>query len=188
MKTQIQQYLNRHISLNESDLDLFYSHFEKRTYDKKEYLLKEEDTCQYKYFILDGLVRSFYVDEKGNEKITQFAIENWWVTNTESFALQTPSNISIQAVEETIVFRIKKEAFETLLVEIPSLERFFRIIAENMVMAIQRRYGFYMKMNSKHRYEHFVEWIPDFAQRVPLYMIASYLDITPEYLSQLRKG
>lgn len=188
MKSQIEKYLNRHISLSETEFNRFFDHFEKRTYANKEYLLKEEEVCHYKYFILDGLVRSFYIDEKGNEKITQFAIENWWVTNTESFALKTPSNISIQAIEVTTVLCIKKDSFETLLKELPALERFFRIIAENMVMAIQRRYGFYMKMNSKLRYQHFVEWIPDFVQRVPLYMIASYLDITPEYLSQLRKG
>ncbi|MBO3697917.1 Crp/Fnr family transcriptional regulator [Roseivirga sp. E12] len=188
MKTQLQNYFNRHISLTEAQFEEVYSCFEIKTYQKKDLLLREGEVCQHKYFIIDGLIRSYYIDDKGTEKITQFAIENWWVTNTESFALQRPSNINLQAVEETTVLRIKKDDLDVLLVEIPALEKFFRIVAENMVIAIQRRYGFYMKMNSKIRYEHFVEWIPDFAQRVPLYMIASYLDITPEYLSQLRKG
>ncbi|OEK00410.1 hypothetical protein BFP97_02275 [Roseivirga sp. 4D4] len=188
MKSQLRKYLERHITLSEDEFEAFYACFEQNTYQKKDFLLKEGETCRHKHFILKGLVRSFYIDEKGTEKITQFAIENWWVTNTESFALQKPSNIDIQAVEETTTLSINKVEFEKSLSQIPQLERFFRIVAENMVIAIQRRYGFYMKMNSKIRYEHFVEWIPDFAQRVPLYMIASYLDITPEYLSQLRKG
>jgi len=188
MKSQLRSYLNRHISLSEDEFEAFYACFEEKTYAKRAFLLKEGETCHHKHFILNGLVRSFYFDERGAENITQFALENWWVTDTESFVLQKSSNINIQAIEETTTLSVEKSELEKRLHQIPLLERFFRIMAENMVIAIQRGNDFYMKMNGKDRYEHFVHWLPDFAQRVPLYMIASYLDLTPEYLSQLRKG
>ncbi|WBL23856.1 Crp/Fnr family transcriptional regulator [Zunongwangia sp. HRR-M8] len=187
MKEQIRKYFSRYVEFSNSEIDDIYSKLTFKTIQKKDYILKEGQVCKNNYFIINGLVRSFYIDNKGNEKITQFALENWWITNMESFINQTPSLSSIQALEKTQILIFNKEDIENLYVSIPKLERLFRIITENMLIAIQRRNDIYLQMKSKDRYDNLISYFPDFTQRVPQYMIASYLEITPEYLSELRK-
>jgi CRP/FNR family transcriptional regulator, anaerobic regulatory protein len=188
MKEQIRTYFNRYVEFNDSEIDEIYFKLVSKTFKKKEYILREGQICKYKYFIITGLVRSFYIDHKEAEKITLFAIEDWWVTNMESFVNKTPSLVNIQALEPTTVLRLSKEALEELYVSIPKLERLFRMITENMLIAIQRKNDVYMQMKSKERYDDLIKTFPDFIQRVPQYMIASYLEMTPEYLSELRKS
>ncbi|OEK07564.1 hypothetical protein A8C32_17355 [Flavivirga aquatica] len=106
----------------------------------------------------------------------------------ESFILEKPSHLFIQALEDTTVLLITKENLELAYVNIPKLERVFRIITENMLIAIERKNEYYIKMGSKERYTSFISELKTFSQRVPQYMIASYLQITPEYLSELRKN
>lgn len=173
MKEQIKKYFNRYVTFNESEIDLFYSKLKTKTFQKKEYLLKEQSVCKYNYFIIKGIVRSFYFDTKGNEKITQFAIDNWWVTNMESFIKETPSNQNLQAIEKTTVFYLSKETLEELYIENSKFERLFRIITENMLIANLRKNDVFLQMKSKDRYTDFVNKLPDFIQRVPQYMIAS---------------
>lgn len=187
MTEQIKNYLNRYVVFDDREAEEFCSCLVSETYKKKDFLLKEGEVCRHKIFIQAGLVRSFYTGSNGNEQIVQFGIENWWVICVESFVKETPSEVNIQALEETTVFMISKDSLENLYHSVPRLERFFRIITENMLIALQRRDGYYMKMSSKERYEFLVKSIPDFVQRVPQYMIASYLEISPEYLSELRK-
>lgn len=187
IKEQIRKYFHRYVPFDDKELEEFCSCLRTATYKKKEYLLKEKEICRHKFFIASGLVRSFYTDRNGNEQIVQFGIENWWVTNMESFVKESPSEVNIQALEDTRVYMLSKGSLESLYVTIPKLERLFRMITEKMLIAIQRREGYYMKMSSKERYEFMLNEIPDFVQRVPQYMIASYLEITPEYLSELRK-
>ena len=188
MKEQIKKYFNRYVAFSEAELDLIYAKLTTKTFQKKEFLLKENAVCRHHYFILKGVVRSFYIDEKGNEKITQFAIDNWWVTHMESFIKETPSTLFIQAIEETTVLYLSKETLEALYISHPKLERLFRMITENMLIANLRKSDFFLQMRSKERYTIFAEQLPNFIQRVPQYMIASYLEITPEYLSELKKA
>jgi CRP-like cAMP-binding protein len=187
MKEQIKTYFSRYVNFSNSEIDEFYSKLVSQTFQKRDYILREGQICKSNYFIINGLVRSFYIDDKGNEKITQFALENWWVTNMESFINETPSFSTIQAIEKTEVLIISKEKLEKLYISIPKLERLFRIITENMLIAIQRKNDIYFQMKSKDRYTSLINHFPNFIQRVPQYMIASYLEITPEYLSELRK-
>lgn len=187
MKEQIKKYFNRYVEFKDTEIDEIYSKLIPKTFQKKDYILREGQVCKKNYFIINGLVRSFYIDNKGNEKITQFALENWWVTNMESFINQTPSLSFIQALEKTQILMLNKEDLENLYISIPKLERLFRIITENMLIAIQRRNDIYLQMKSKDRYDDLIKHFPNFSQRIPQYMIASYLEITPEYLSELRK-
>ncbi len=188
MKDQIKKHISRYVEFNDRETDELFSKLTQKTLKKKDYLLKEGQICKSNYFLINGLVRSFYIDNKGNEKITQFALENWWVTNMESYIKSVPSYSSIQAIEKTTVLIIDKEELDKLFKTIPKLERFFRMITENMLIAIQRRSDIYLQMKSKDRYDDLINNFPVFAQRVPQYMIASYLEITPEYLSELRKN
>jgi len=187
VKNQIKKHFSRYVEFNDSEMDEIFSKLTIKIFRKKEYLLKEGQVCISKYFLTSGLVRSFYTDNKGSEKITQFALENWWVTNMESYIKEAPSYVSIQAIEKTTALIIDKAALEKLFIKIPKLERCFRLITENMLIAIQRRNDIYLQMKSKDRYDDLIQNFPVFTQRVPQYMIASYLEITPEYLSELRK-
>ncbi len=188
MKQQLHNYLNRYVTFSEEEVNLFYNYLTPKTFQKKEYLLKEGDLCKDKFFITEGLVRIYKIDLKGKEKIAHFGIENWWTTNMESYILEQPSQLYIQALENTSVLSISKTNLEKAFKKLPKLERMFRIITENMFVAIERKNELYMKFSGKDRYQNLVDRIPDFAQRVPQYMIASYLDITPEYLSEIRKN
>lgn len=188
MKDQIRNYCHRYIDLTAAELDVFFNSLTVKNYQKKDYLLQEGEICKIQFFIVNGLTRSYYVNDKGQEEILQFGIENWWVTQTESFVKEMPSQLSIQTLEETVVLVLSKKVLEELYTSIPKIERLFRIIAENTLVADQRRSHFYMKLSSKERYLNFINSFPKFAQRVPQYMIASYLQITPEYLSALRKN
>lgn len=188
IKKQLQRYFGRYVHFTEDEFECIFEKLQVKTFAKKEFLLEKGQICRYKYFISKGLIRSFYIDEKGTEKITQFAIDNWWLTNMESFVREQPSTVYLQALEESIVYYIQKSELEYLYSKIPKLERLFRIITENMLIAQQRKSDIYLQMKSKDRYEDMVKHLPDFVQRIPQYMLASYLEITPEYLSELRKN
>ena len=108
-------------------------------------------------------MRQFRVEENDNESISAFGIENWWITNLDSFVNKTPTINSIQAIEETTVLQITNTQLKDLYVKVPQLERVFRIIAENTLIALQRKDEIYMKKSSKERYFVLVEQIPDFA-------------------------
>lgn len=188
MKNNVKKYFNKYVDFSDAEIDEIYAKLTLKTFQKKEYILQAGQVCKKKFFIANGLVRSFYIDDKGNEQITQFALEHWWITNMESFIHQTPSFSSIQALENTQILMLSKDDLEELFLSIPKLERLFRIITEHMLIAIQRRNDIYLQMKSKDRYHSLVNHFPSFIQRVPQYMIASYLKITPEYLSELRKN
>jgi CRP/FNR family transcriptional regulator len=185
-KELVTEYFLRYASVTSSEIECFFSLTEKRKLEKNEYLLSPESICRYHFFILEGLTRTFYVDANGNEKITQFGLESWWLTNWSSFKSQSISNSAIQAIEPTTVLQINKPNLELLLLEHPIFERIIRQIAENWLIAVQKRSEYYLNLNSKSRYEQFRTTFPEFAQRVPQYMIASYLEITPQHLSTIR--
>ncbi len=187
MKLQLKQYLDRYVTFDDNEIDIIFEKLSVVSIKKKTFLLNQGDTCHHKYFIIEGLLRLFNTDEKGDEHIEFFAIENWWITNLDSFVNETPSLSSIQAIEDTTVLCVTKNNLEELYAKVPKLERVFRIITENMLIAIHRKNEFYMKQNSSERYYNMVKVLPDFVQRVPQYMIASYLSISPEYLSEIRK-
>ncbi len=188
MREKLKSYINRYVKMEPYEIDLIFSSMSFKRYKRKEFLLKQDDVCEERFFIIEGLVRSFTTDENATENINLFAIDNWWITDIESFVYQIPSNNSIQAIEETTVLSLSKADLEILFTKIPKLERFFRIITEHTLVAFLRKDQIYMKKNSKERYYGLIKGIPAFAQRVPQYMIASYLDITPEYLSEIRKN
>ena len=187
MKSQIENYLNRYIKFTNEEIDLFISFLKIKSFKKGEFILKEGEICKNKYFVLDGITRSFYVEEKGKEVITQFAIPNWWVTDFESFIKESPSNIYIQTLSETKLCILNKNDLEFLYDKLPKLERFFRIITENMLIAIQKKSEFYSRLDGEEKYKSSFNSFPDFIQQIPQYMLASYLNISPEHLSVIRK-
>ncbi len=128
----------------------------------------------------------YHVDARARDVVAKFGKEDWWFTNLDSFRSGAPSQSNIIALEDTAVLALARPDQETLFDAIPRLERMFRIIAENTLISLTRRYELHMKMKGRDRYLHFTGKLPGFANRIPQYRLASYLGLSPEYLSFLR--
>lgn len=182
-------HINRYIPLND-DKELtavFEKYFKYREFAKKEYLQKEGQISKSLYFIDKGCAIMYYINHKSASQIVQFAIENWWITDYNSFLNNILSEYYIQTIEKSSIISIESGQFETLLKEVPQLESYFRIIAQRALAASQIRTRYLYEMSKEEFYTHFCTSFPEFVQRVPQYMIASYLGLTPEYVSELRK-
>ena len=180
-------HISRIIDVSEEDKRIFESLVEVQKVKKKTLLLEEGQLCAYEYFILEGCVRSYYTDENFIEHTIMFAIEGWWTGNLKSFVRNTPSDFSLQAQEDTIVLRLSKPKLEKLYAQVPIFERYFRILLQNRLLATQDRISNHLSSSASERYAQFLKKYPQIEQRVPLKHIASYLGITPTYLSRLRK-
>lgn len=186
MYDTILKYVARYIELTPEETDIFTSLLTPRKVRKRQYLVQSGDICKAENFVVNGCLRSFYVDEKGEEYISQFAIEDWWITDLNSFLTQTPANYYVEALENSEVLQISYEAYHELLSRIPKFDRFFRIIIQKAYVATQQRIISTMSKTSEERYLEFVAHYPNIEQRVPQYMVAAYLGFTPEFLSKIR--
>ncbi|MBK8966862.1 MAG: Crp/Fnr family transcriptional regulator [Lewinellaceae bacterium] len=186
MYERLKANLNRHIKLDDEAFDLLRKNLVAKTYKKDSHLIQSGHICKYTYFVHKGLLRLYDINEKGLEKNTLFAIEEWWVSDLYSFHSQKPGNYFLQALEDTEVLQLSKHAMENLLLQIPKLERFFRILHINAFIAQQERVMFMISKTAEERYRDFIQKYPDAEQRIPQKQIASYLGITPEFLSRMK--
>lgn len=182
----ISNILNK-IKLDNFEIDLFISLLDSVSVSKKEYLLRQGDICSYDYFINSGCVKVCYIDERGLENIVKFAIEDWWVVDLDSFLNRTPSFYYIQAVENTVAYRLSKSNYDLLHQRIPAFEKFSKTRWQHSFIAIQQRVGQNLSLTAEERYQQFKVKYPNLELRIPQKLIASYLGITPEFLSVLRR-
>jgi CRP-like cAMP-binding protein len=182
------QHIEKFIKLEPSDIDTLESCLNIANIKKKEHVLKEGQVCNTIYFIKKGCMRQYIINSKGSEQTLQFGIENWWITDYLSYQNHIPSHFYIQAIENSEVIAIEKPILESLLVQIPKLERYFKIVAQKSFGAAQMRIKFLFTMSAEERYHHFNDSNPEFVQRVPQYMLASYLDFSAEFMSKIRAG
>ena len=180
-------HISKFVSLDKHSIEILSKHFKSVVYKKKEFLLKEGQVCRSMHFVVNGCLRMYFINGKTNEQITQFAKENWWICDFFSFTDEKPSEYFIQAIEESEILSIDMPSFEALLKELPLMERYFRIIMQRAVAASQLRVKYMFELSKEEFYYYFCSAFPSFVQRVPQYMIASYLGLTPEYVSELRK-
>ena len=185
-KEALLTYVKRFVNMSTQAFEDFYSQCELTELGKKQFLFEAGQVCHNQYFVLNGVFRMFYVDEKGNEQVLHFAIENWWTTDYESWVNGSPSTLSLQALEPSKVLSISKSCLEALFDQHPMIERLFRLIAEKTYIAAQNRLKFMLSMKREEVHEEFVDVTSGFTQRVPQYMVASYLGFTPEFLSMIR--
>ena len=182
------QHIEKFITLEPSDIDTLESCLHISTIKKKEHVLKEGQFCNTMYFITKGCMRQYIINAKGTEQTLQFGIENWWITDYLSYHNHIPSHFYIQAIENSEVIAIEKPVLESLLIQIPKLERYFRIVSQKSFGAAQMRIKFLFTMSAEERYHHFNNLNPEFVQRIPQYMLASYLDFSAEFMSKIRAG
>lgn len=188
MRERIIKSISRYIALSSEEENLIGTFWMEKTLDKGDYLLRNGEICRTDNFVVNGTLKAFYINsETGKEEILYFAIEDWWATDIASFQKQKPSIYNIQALEKTTLLQIHYHSFEQMLKQVPKLERFFRIILENYLGSLQRRIILNNILDAEQRYLDFLENYPKIADRVPNYLIASYLGITAEFLSRIRK-
>lgn len=181
-------HIAQYITLNSDETDQLLSCINYIKVRKKALLLEEGQICREQYFVVKGCCRSFIINDKGGEQTTQFAIEHWWITDYLSFDNGRPSHFNIQAVENAEVISISKEKMAEILEKIPKMERYFRIIMQKAFGASQMRIKYLFTMSAEERYNHLNNQFPEFVRRVPQYMLATYLDFSPEFMSKIRAG
>ncbi|MEI7522906.1 MAG: Crp/Fnr family transcriptional regulator [Mariniphaga sp.] len=187
MYKDIIQSIRKVVDLSERELAIFNNFSETYQVKKKELILQESKVCQKIYFVEKGCLRMYFINKKGVEQIIQFALDGWWISDYQSFMNYTPSEYYIQAIEDSKIVSIDNQKFDLLLIELPQLEKYFRIIMQKAVAGAQLKSKLLYDMSKEEFYFHFSTSFPEFMLRVPQYMIASYLGLTPEYLSELRK-
>jgi CRP-like cAMP-binding protein len=175
------------VSLAEQEIRMLLSTLQRKTFRKREFILRGGDLCRYETFVIRGCLKIFYTDPAGIEHNVKFALENWWAVDLESFAMQTPAFYSIQAIEETECFQIGKADHDALYERIPQLEKFARVRYQNAYILLQHRMTQNLFSTAEEKYDAFTKKYPGLELRIPQKDIASYLGITPEFLSMLRK-
>jgi CRP-like cAMP-binding protein len=181
------QKINEKITLTEDEFNLCKTLFSPKKLRKKQYILQEGDVCKYNIFVTKGLLRAYTIDDKGSEHILQFALEGWWTADLYSFFTEEPSLFNIEALEDSELLLITRPSWESLLQQLPAFERYFRILIQNNLIATQRRLMESLSETAERKYLKFMKTYPESVQRVPQHMIASYLGITRETLSRLRR-
>lgn len=179
-------YITNHIVLSSEEESLLHSKIKYRKYLKGQYLVQQGDVCNYLSFVCSGCLKTFHVDDEGQEHIIRFAIENWWTADLGSFIEQRPADCSVQCLEHTDLIQFSFESLTMLYIEIPKLERLFRIIFQNAFVSSEKRLMNNFSLTAKERYLIFLKEYPQIEQRIPQYMIASYLGFTKEFLSKIR--
>ena len=180
------QYFNRQAPLSEEEENLISELFSPKTYRKRQYLLQEGDVAKYFNFVETGYLRLYKIDEKGVPHILQFATEDGWITDIQSFQKQIPSELSIDAIEDTAVFQISLEKLNTLYEKAPKFNLIFRRLSEKNQQLLQARILQMLSGDSRDCYLSFTETYPHLLNRLPQVQIASFIGITPEFLSKMR--
>ena len=179
-------YINRVVDLTEEEEQVLISLISSRKLLKGQYFLQQGDVCKFSGFVISGCTKTFYVDDEGQEHVVMFSVEDWWTSDMGSFITQKPADFNVQCLENTELIQFSYENQQQMMAEIPKLERFFRIIVQRAFVASQKRIVRSMSMSAKDRYLYFRNEYPKIEQRIPQYLIASYLGITKEFLSKIK--
>lgn len=187
MFATFQKYLENKIILTQQELELIESVSAIKKLRKRQYLLQEGDVCRFNAFVCKGFLRYYYVDAKGQEHIMQFAPENYWTGDRESLDAELPSKYNIDAIEESEILLIKKNDFEMLFKTIPAFNDFVNGMIKKNMLVLQERIHVSITHTAEEKYTNFITKYPSITNRVPQHMIASYLGISAETLSRVRK-
>ncbi|WP_435353244.1 Crp/Fnr family transcriptional regulator [Emticicia sp. SJ17W-69] len=187
MNKELNQYITTCVPLTDEQLIFLNGYFQKKIFKKKTFLLQQGEVCKFEAFILKGLVKTYFIDHNGFEVILTFACENWWVSDIISFHEQKPSKMYIELIEDSELLILTPIAKAAILNEIPSLERMFRLMVQRHLASYQDRLFGNIALSAEERYELFLHKYPNLPQRIPQHLIASYLGISAEFLSRIRK-
>ncbi len=187
MHESIQNYISRFVSLTPEELSVVENCMQLREFPRKTMLLNAGDVCNFEAYVLKGCIREYFIDHKGQELTLEFAVEDWWVSDITSFENQTPSIMYIETLEDCELLVLSRASKDELLARVPKLERMFRLMIQRHLSVLQKRLFRTVSYTAMDKFEEFLRRYPSLPQRVPQHYIASYLGITPEFLSKLRK-
>ncbi|WP_370086469.1 Crp/Fnr family transcriptional regulator [Ekhidna sp.] len=175
------------VPLADSEVELICDAFKSRLLKKKEHLLQKGDPSNHMRFVSDGCMKVYSIDDDGQEHILQFGISGWWINDLYAFLTKKPATLFIQSIAESTMLQIHRDRLNQLYDEVPMMDRFFRIKTQNGYVALQERTIHSMSQSAEQRYTQFINRYRHMEQQIPQYMIASYLGVTPEHLSAIRK-
>jgi CRP-like cAMP-binding protein len=180
------QNIAKHIGLSADEESLFLSKISIHTFEAKYVLLNPGEICTYSYFVNSGILRSFTINDNTVEQVLHFATEGYWISDLYSLLSKKPTNLFIQVLEDAELILLAKDDQEALYTQIPKLERFFRILTENALVANQERLMDSLSLTAEERFEKFCRKHPSLIQRIPQKQIASYIGVTPEFFSKMK--
>lgn len=175
------------IALTPAEKTLIASYLRERKVKKGQFLVHEGALSRCTNFVIAGSIRTYFTDQNGQEHIVQFAIEGWWISDLNSFIQQVPATFNVQAIEDSVVLELPFESLEKLYEQVPQLERYFRIVTQRAFVAFQQRVVQNISMTAEDRYLAFQQKYPKIELRIPQRLVASYLGISAEFLSKIKK-
>lgn len=188
MFEQLYKSINEHVSLTDDEWELCKDKFRPKRMLKRQFLLQEGDICRQLTFVEKGALYSYSVDSKGGQHVLRFAFDGWWIADLQSFFTANPSTLNIEVLEDSELLVLDRKNHEKLLEKIPAYERYHRIIVENAYVALQQRVENALGRTAEEKYARLIKNNPEFMNRVPLNLVASYLGISPETLSRVRSN
>lgn len=180
-------HLREKVDLTNQELDALKPFFKPKKLRKRQYLLQQGEICKQLSFVSKGALKSFTLDEKGNEHISLFGWEGWWISDFKSFICGDETILNIDAIEDTELLLISKENYEEMMLKIPIMERYFRILYQNSLVTKDRRLISSNTHTAEEKYRHLIETYPLITSRIPQHLIASYLGLTSETISRIKK-
>jgi CRP-like cAMP-binding protein len=186
MFQNINAYVLKCVNLSAGELAYFNSLLQYKVIPKKTMLLQAGNICNFEAYVIKGCIREYYIDSNGAELTLQFAIEDWWVSDITSFEDQKVSSMYIETLEDCELLMLSRQSKEQLLAKVPKLERMFRLMIQRHLSVVQSRLFKTVTQPGIEKYLEFIKRYPTIPQRVPQHYIASYLGMSPEFLSKLR--
>ncbi len=182
----LKESIQEHVTLSDEEWELCKNNFRPKRMLKRQFLLQEGDVCRELTFVEKGALYSYSVDSKGNQHVLRFAFDGWWMANLQSFFTNEPTKLNIEVLEDSELLVLDRKNHEKLLEEIPAYERYHRIIVQNAYVALQERVENALGLTAEEKYARLIQHSPEFMNRVPLHLVASFLGISPETLSRVR--
>ena len=181
------EYIDKNVQFSITEKEEFCKYFLLKSIERKEFLLQQGQVCNFEGFVVEGCFRIFTLDKKGNENTLYFAAKNWWLMDIDSFMNHKPSDLNMQALEDSKILTISQKDKSALYNSVPAAEKFYRIMFQKSVVAWQRRLIRNHSLTAKERYTHFIENYPEIASKLTDRQTSSYLGITHEFLSKIKK-
>lgn len=184
----ILQNIARYVSLSDTEKEKLISIIRTTKIKKRQFIDQPGYTCKYRNYVVKGAFRSYFIDNDGKEHTVQIAIEDWFVSDFYSYITQTPATLYVEALEDSTIFQMTYDDIEGLCKEIHGLSEYFRISTEKAFAFSRKRALSNLSMTAEEKYLELLERYPDIVRRVPQKVIASYLGMTPEFMSKIRKN
>lgn len=180
-------HIQEKVDVTTEQMELLKTFFVHKKLRKKQFLLQEGDICKYLTFVSKGILKAYILDEKGNERINLFAFEGWWISDFNSFLNEKKAYLNIDAVEDSELLLISRENYEELTLQIPVMDRYFRILYQNSLVTKDHRLVISNNFTAEEKYLQFLKSNPKITQKLSHALIASYLGLSPETVSRIRK-